>query len=59
MDFDPGYKYIEKFRGGIQWFMMDTKDFVSSISFELKNENDELVSFNEQSITFRLSIKEV
>ena len=59
MDFDPGYKYIEKFRGGIQWFMMDTKGFVSSISFELKNENDELVSFNEQSITFRLSIKEV
>ena len=24
MDVDPGYKYIEKFRGGVQWYMMDT-----------------------------------
>ena len=59
LDVDPGYKYIEKFRVGIQWFLMDTKDLVSSISFELKNENAELVSFNGQSITFRLSIEEV
>ena len=36
MDVDPGYKYIEKFRGGIQWYMMDTKDFISSINFKLK-----------------------
>ena len=33
--------------------MMENKDFNSSINFELKNENNELVSF----ITFRLSIK--
>ena len=59
MDVDPGYKCIEKVRGGIQWYMMDTEDFVSSISVKLKNKNDELVSFNEQSITFRTSIKEV
>ena len=59
MDVDQSYKYIEKFRGGIQWYMMDTKDFVSNISFNLKNEHDELVSFNGQSITFRLSFKEV
>ena len=59
MDVDPGYKYIEKFRGGVQWYMMNTKDFISSISFKLRNENNELVSFNSQSITFRLSIKEV
>ena len=58
MDVDPGYKYIEKIRGGIQWYMMDTKDFISSISFKLKNENNDLVSFNGQGITFRLSIKE-
>ena len=31
---DPGYKYIEKIRGGIQWYMMETKDFVSSISLK-------------------------
>ena len=59
MDFDPGYKYIEKFRGGVQWYMMESKDFISSICFKYKNENGNLVSFNGQSVTFRLSIKEV
>ena len=59
MDVDPGYKYIEKFRGGISWYMLKTMDFISSINFKLKNENNELVSFNGQSVTFRLSIKEV
>ena len=59
MDVDPGYKYIEKFRGGVQWYMMNTKDFISSINFKLKNENNDFVSFNGQSINFRLSIKEI
>ena len=58
MRVDPGYKYVEEFAGGISWYMMESKDFVSSISFELKNENIKLVSFNGQSITFRLSVKE-
>ena len=40
MDVDPGYKYIEKFRGGVQWYMMKTKNFISSINFKLKIEND-------------------
>ena len=57
MDVDPGYKYIEKFRGGVQWYMMESKDIISSICFKLKNENGIFVSFNGQSITFRLSIK--
>ena len=59
MDVDPGYKYSERFRGGIQWYMMDNKDIISSISFKLSNENNQIVSFNGQSITFRLSIKEI
>ena len=59
MDVDPGYKYIEKFRGGVQWYMMESKDIISSICFKLKKENGSLVSFNGQSITFRLSIKEI
>ena len=59
MDVDPGYKYIEKFRGGVQWYMMESKDIISSICFKLKNENNRIVSFNGQSITFRLSIKEI
>ena len=59
MDVDPGYRYIHKFHGGIQWYMLETKDFISSINFKLKNENGRLVSFNGQSVSFRLSIKEV
>ena len=59
MDVDPGYKYIEKFRGGVLYYMLQSKDIISSICFKLKNENGNLVSFNGQSITFRLSIKEI
>ena len=58
MDVDPGHKYIEKFRGGVQCYMMDTKDFIPSFNSKLKNENNNLISFKGQSITFRLSIKE-
>ena len=42
MDVDPGYEYIEKFRGGVQWYMMESKDIISSICFKLKNENGKL-----------------
>ena len=56
---DPGYKYFEIFTGGVQWYMMESKDITSGICFNLKNENNQLVSFNGQSINFRLSIKEI
>ena len=59
MNVDPGYTYIEKFRGGVQWYMMECKDIISSICFKLKNENNQIVSFKGQSITFRLSLKEI
>ena len=59
MDVDPGYKFIDRFYSGVQWYMMQSKDIISSICFKLKNENGNLVSFNGQSITFRLSIKEI
>ena len=59
MTVNPGYKYVESFAGGITWYMMETKDVISSISFRLKNENNQLVSFNGQSVSFRLSIKEI
>ena len=59
MDVDAGNKFIEKLCGGVQWYMMESKDNISSICFKLKNENVNLVSFNGQSITFRLSIKEL
>ena len=59
MTVDSGYKFVERFAGGVSWYMMETKDFISSISFKLKNENGNLVSFNGQSNTFRLYIKEV
>ena len=59
MDIDPGYKFIEKFQGGVSWYMLESKDFISSVNLKLKNENSQLVSFNGQSVTFRLSIEEV
>ena len=40
MDVDPVYKYIEKVRGGVLYYMMESKDIVSSICFKLKNENN-------------------
>ena len=49
----------ESFAGGVTWYMMESKDIISSICFKLKNENNELVSFNGQSVSFRLSIKEI
>ena len=36
MDVSPGYRYIEKFRGGVQWYMMESKDIISSICFKIK-----------------------
>ena len=59
MSVSPGYKYVCWFEEGIQWYMMESKDVISSISFKLKNEKNELVSFNGQSISFTLSSKEI
>ena len=39
--------------------MMESKDINSSNCFKSKNENIELVSFNGQSITLRLSFKKI
>ena len=36
MDVDPGYKYLEKLPGGVQWYMIESKDFILSICFKLK-----------------------
>ena len=58
-DVNPGYKYIHKIRGGSQWYVLESKDIISSNNLKLKNENGNLVSFNGQSITFRLSIKKI
>ena len=46
MDVDPVYKQIENFRGGVQRYMMESKNVVSSICLKLKNENNQLISFN-------------
>ena len=59
MDVDSGYNYIEKFRGGVQWNMAETSEFISSISSILKIEKNQRASVNGQSITFRSSIKEM
>ena len=59
MTVDPGYEYVKSFSGGISWYMMQSKDIISSICFKLKNENNQLVSIIGQSVSFRLSIKKI
>ena len=59
MTVDRAYEYARKNSGVISWYMMQSKHIISSICFKLKNENNQLVSFNSPSITFRLSIKEI
>ena len=34
MEVDPGYTYVEKIRGGVQWYMAKRKDIISSIYFK-------------------------
>ena len=58
MTVNPGYKRVESFARGFTFYMMETKDLISKISFKLKNGKNELASFNSQSISFRISIKE-
>ena len=59
MDVNPGFEKIEKFRGRVQMYVMDSNNVIPSISFILRSDNGKLISFNGQSKTFRLSIKEV
>ena len=59
LDVDLGYKCIENFHGVLQWYMTESKDIISSYCFKLKIANNQLVSFNIQSIAFRLSIEEI
>ena len=46
MSVSPGYKFINRFEGSAQWYMMESKDVFSKNCFKLKNENNQLVSFN-------------
>ena len=36
VDVSPGYKYIEKFRGGVQWYMMESKMLFQVLILEEK-----------------------
>ena len=45
MTIDPVYKYVEKISGGSSWYMMQSKDIISSICLKIKNENGNLLSF--------------
>ena len=33
MTVNPGFKYVERFAGGVAWYMLHTNDFTSSINF--------------------------
>ena len=43
MDADRWQKYIEKFRGDIQWYMMESETIIPGICFKLGNESNQLV----------------
>ena len=36
MDGNPGFRYVAKFRGGIRWYMMESKDFIQILVLYLK-----------------------
>ena len=36
MNVNPGYKNIEEIRGGVSWYMLESKDFISSVNLNLK-----------------------
>ena len=60
MNVYSGYKYLNKFKIGLQWHMMEAKHFISKMDFEFKKkENGDLVAFCGLSVTFRLSIKKI
>ena len=58
MSVSPGYDIINRYDEGVPWYMMETKDVISSICFNLKNQNSQPASFSSQSISFGLTIKE-
>ena len=57
MDVDPGYKYIDKFRGNVQWYMMQSRDNFSTICFKLKIENNQLISLTDKALLFDYPLK--
>ena len=59
MGVDPEGKYYKKLGGGVQWYKMQIKNNVLSICLKLQNKNNQQLSFNGQSISFRLSIKAI
>ena len=59
MNVDPGYKYIKKLIAGLNWYMLEIKDFTSSVNLKLENENRALVSFIGQPVKIRLSNREI
>ena len=58
-DVDPGFNFLEKFKGDVQRYMSESEDFITNIRFTLKNGKGKYSSFNGQSTTSRLSIKEI
>ena len=59
MDVASGYKYREQITGESHWYMLQSRNFITNSSFQFENGNAKKVSFNGQSVTFRLSIERV
>ena len=50
MQVSPGYNFVNRFDGGVQWYMMESKDVFSSISFKFKKRKRKF-SIVERAIT--------
>ena len=44
---DPCFEHIEQFRAGLQWCMMESKDFFQILVFLLKYKNADIISLND------------
>ena len=58
MTVDPEYECIKEVHVGKIWYTMESKHFISNMKYIFENENGNIVPFNYQSITFRISIEE-
>jgi hypothetical protein len=58
-DVSPGFKYVEKFRGGLSYFdVRNSGNSINAIRFDFRNEHGKQISFNGDELTFHLRLEQ-
>jgi hypothetical protein len=58
-DVSPGFKYVEKFRGGLSYFdVRNSGNSINAIRFDVRNEHGKQISFNGDELTFHLRLEQ-